>query len=171
MSTMYRMAGRYSGLRWFVALWMIPCLLAFVHLLNTGGLRKAASLLISSAVSVWGFFATKRLIPIIARSTEARGLFGYDINKKGTKSGEKKVHLHRSFALNGYGGRVAYGGDSETRESACIPELICTILTSQHRFQSRSVLRLDLFSLYASSSSSNSTTMTQVGCWRSFRMA
>eukprot|EP00192_Tetraselmis_astigmatica_P012961 CAMPEP_0117655980 /NCGR_PEP_ID=MMETSP0804-20121206/4562_1 /TAXON_ID=1074897 /ORGANISM="Tetraselmis astigmatica, Strain CCMP880" /LENGTH=410 /DNA_ID=CAMNT_0005462355 /DNA_START=130 /DNA_END=1359 /DNA_ORIENTATION=- len=83
--------SRYTGLAGLVSLWLVPCLLAFVRLLLVGSARTCASLLICAAVSVAGFYATKKLIPVIARSTQNRGLFGYDINKKGTVAGEKKV--------------------------------------------------------------------------------
>lgn len=83
------MAGtRYGGLRLLAGAWLVPCLLAFQRLRSA---QLSASLLVSALVSAWGFYATKRLIPVVARSTERRGLFGYDINKKGTAAGEKKV--------------------------------------------------------------------------------
>ena len=86
------MGSRYTGLRGLVALWTAPCFVAFMQLaIGSGGARNAASLIACAAVSAGGFFATRWAIPTVARSTERRGLFGYDINKKGTPAGEKKV--------------------------------------------------------------------------------
>jgi hypothetical protein len=68
--------------------WLAACLVAFSRLQNR---QVGCSLAVSAAVAAWGFFATKKLIPIVARYTERRGLYGYDINKKGTAAGDKKV--------------------------------------------------------------------------------
>eukprot|EP00873_Tetraselmis_striata_P037287 jgi/Tetstr1/457551/TSEL_044120.t1 len=82
------MGARYGGLRLLAGAWLAACLVAFQRV---GSAPLSASLLVTALVSTWGFFATRRLIPVVARSTERRGLFGYDINKKGTEAGEKKV--------------------------------------------------------------------------------
>jgi len=53
--------------------------------------RTRYSILTSAAVSVLGFFLTLRLIPLTKAYTLKAGLFGMDINKKGSREGEKKV--------------------------------------------------------------------------------
>lgn len=53
--------------------------------------RTRASILTSATVSMLGFFLTKRLIPLTKKYTLKAGLFGMDINKKGSKEGEKKI--------------------------------------------------------------------------------
>uniref|UniRef100_A0A061R2T3 UDP-N-acetylglucosamine--dolichyl-phosphate N-acetylglucosaminephosphotransferase n=1 Tax=Tetraselmis sp. GSL018 TaxID=582737 RepID=A0A061R2T3_9CHLO len=85
------MGTRYAGLRTLVAFWALPCLIAFANLATKRSPRVAASLLISAGISALGFIATKRLIPLLAKRMEARGLFGLDINKKGTQAGEKRI--------------------------------------------------------------------------------
>lgn len=49
------------------------------------------SIVISALISGVGFFATKASIPIIKRRTLRAGLSGKDINKRGSKEGEKDV--------------------------------------------------------------------------------
>ncbi|XVE90855.1 hypothetical protein DITRI_Ditri20bG0109800 [Diplodiscus trichospermus] len=49
------------------------------------------SILINAALSVAGFFITQRMIPVASRYVLKRGLFGFDINKKGTPRGTVKV--------------------------------------------------------------------------------
>ena len=49
------------------------------------------SILINAALSVAGFFLTQRMIPVASRYVLKRGLFGFDINKKGTPQGTVKV--------------------------------------------------------------------------------
>lgn len=49
------------------------------------------SVLISAAVSLVGFFATKWLIPIVARKTLARGICGKDLNKQGTPGADTPI--------------------------------------------------------------------------------
>jgi hypothetical protein len=53
--------------------------------------RTKYSLLTSAAVSVLGFFGTLHIVPLVSRYTLKAGLFGMDINKKGSREGEKKV--------------------------------------------------------------------------------
>jgi UDP-N-acetylglucosamine--dolichyl-phosphate N-acetylglucosaminephosphotransferase len=43
------------------------------------------------ALSLLAFCATLRLVPLVAAKTLSRGLFGLDINKRGTAAGEVKV--------------------------------------------------------------------------------
>jgi UDP-N-acetylglucosamine--dolichyl-phosphate N-acetylglucosaminephosphotransferase len=49
------------------------------------------SLVISAAVSVVGFLATRWLIPIVARKTLARGICGKDLNKAGTPGADTPI--------------------------------------------------------------------------------
>ena len=53
--------------------------------------RTRYSILVSAAVSMLGFFATKAVIPLIKTRTLRAGLHGKDINKKGSESGEKNI--------------------------------------------------------------------------------
>lgn len=53
--------------------------------------RTRLSILTSALVSIAGFFATRRLIPLTKAYTLKAGLWGLDINKKGSREGEKKV--------------------------------------------------------------------------------
>ncbi|CAL5229410.1 g12729 [Coccomyxa viridis] len=47
--------------------------------------------LLNVVVSFLGFLLTKRLIPVLKPVCLRRGLFGKDINKKGTEAGEKQI--------------------------------------------------------------------------------
>ncbi|CAI0406783.1 unnamed protein product [Linum tenue] len=49
------------------------------------------SILINAALSLAGFFLTVKMIPVASRYVLRRNLFGYDINKKGTRQGTVKV--------------------------------------------------------------------------------
>ncbi|XP_012485502.1 uncharacterized protein LOC105799466 [Gossypium raimondii] len=49
------------------------------------------SILINASLCVTGFFLTQRMIPVASRYVLKRGLFGFDINKKGTPQGTVKV--------------------------------------------------------------------------------
>lgn len=49
------------------------------------------SILASVLISYLGNLLTHTLIPSISRATLKANLFGYDINKKGTKDGEKRI--------------------------------------------------------------------------------
>lgn len=60
-------------------------------LLSVADERTRYSLLISAAVSALGFLATRAIIPLVRRYTLKAGLWGHDINKKGSEAGEKKV--------------------------------------------------------------------------------
>lgn len=64
----------------FLILGIVPCLVALLRITDNG-LR--ASVLLSSAVSLFGFYATKAIIPVLKPYTVRSNLFGYDINKKG----------------------------------------------------------------------------------------
>lgn len=74
--------------RLLTALGLSPCILACSRIWDE---RTLFSVLISAAVSIWGFFAVRLLVPVIKASTLRAGLHGLDINKKGTESGEKKI--------------------------------------------------------------------------------
>lgn len=49
------------------------------------------SIVVSSLISMIGFFVTKATIPLIKARTLRAGLYGKDINKKGSKEGEKDI--------------------------------------------------------------------------------
>jgi len=57
------------------------------------GVERAVA--VSALVSLAGFFATRALIPVVAARTLRAGLFGMDINKKGT-AGKKSFFLRNS---------------------------------------------------------------------------
>lgn len=63
----------------------------FVVLFRMPYSREKNSLLASAFLSAFGFVLCKRLIPVVARANLRKGLFGRDINKKGTKAGQKPV--------------------------------------------------------------------------------
>lgn len=71
----------------------VACLLPAVWVLATqiADVRTRYSILTSAAVSVAGFFAALKLIPLTKAYTLRAGLSGLDINKKGSKEGEKPV--------------------------------------------------------------------------------
>ncbi|KDD74929.1 glycosyl transferase [Helicosporidium sp. ATCC 50920] len=75
-------------------LWVlaVACLLpSLLALQRIGDSRTRCSVLASAAISCLGFLATRAFIPIVKRSTLRAGLSGLDINKKGTKEGEKPI--------------------------------------------------------------------------------
>lgn len=65
-----------------------PCLAAYAGIDDD---RTRYSVLISAVVSFFGFLATRAAIPLVKAYTLRAGLSGLDINKKGSKEGEKKV--------------------------------------------------------------------------------
>ena len=65
----------------FLGAGLAPCLVA---LARVGEPSLQASLLLSLGVSLFGFFTTRALIPLLKPYTIRSNLFGYDINKKGT---------------------------------------------------------------------------------------
>ncbi|XP_030453184.2 uncharacterized protein LOC115674809 [Syzygium oleosum] len=72
------------------ALFLVPYLYLIArHFDIDRELRR--SILINAGLSLAGFFATVRLIPVASRYVLRRNLFGYDINKKGTPQGTVKV--------------------------------------------------------------------------------
>ena len=74
---------------WAVAFFGFLCLLPYLYYLSVldldGGVRRA--ILINSAMSVVGLLSTLLLIPVASKYVLKRGLFGYDINKKGSPAG------------------------------------------------------------------------------------
>jgi UDP-N-acetylglucosamine--dolichyl-phosphate N-acetylglucosaminephosphotransferase len=61
---------------------------SFLHIKDK---QTSYSIIISALISIVGFFATKHSIPLIKKRTLRAGLCGRDINKKGSKEGEKDV--------------------------------------------------------------------------------
>jgi UDP-N-acetylglucosamine--dolichyl-phosphate N-acetylglucosaminephosphotransferase len=53
--------------------------------------KMIRSLVISAAVAMAGFLATRWLVPIVARKTLARGIAGKDLNKQGTPGADAPV--------------------------------------------------------------------------------
>ena len=77
-----------AALRWLALVCVAPSVWMWSQVPDE---RAKYSILTSAAVSVLGFFLTLRLIPVTKASTLKAGLFGMDINKKGSKGGEKKI--------------------------------------------------------------------------------
>jgi UDP-N-acetylglucosamine--dolichyl-phosphate N-acetylglucosaminephosphotransferase len=48
---------------------------------------------ICAGVSVLGFWLTVKTIPVVMTYTLRKGLFGYDINKRGTPQGQQPVYV------------------------------------------------------------------------------
>ena len=67
---------------------LLPSIWVFTQVADE---RTRYSILISAAVSALGFLLTLRLIPLTKAYTLKAGLFGLDINKTGSREGEKKV--------------------------------------------------------------------------------
>ena len=65
-----------------------PCLAAYAGIDDD---RTRYSVLISAVVSFFGFLAARAAIPLVKAYTLRAGLSGLDINKKGSKEGEKPV--------------------------------------------------------------------------------
>nr|XP_016453580.1 PREDICTED: UDP-N-acetylglucosamine--dolichyl-phosphate N-acetylglucosaminephosphotransferase-like [Nicotiana tabacum] len=63
--------------------------LIFYHYKIESELRR--SILINAVISLIGFFGTVTMIPVASKYMLRRGLFGLDINKKGTPQGSIKV--------------------------------------------------------------------------------
>ena len=70
------------------ALGFVPCLVAFLQINDE---RTRYSIVISAVISILGFFATKLIVPLVKARTLKAGLGGKDINKKGSKAGEKDI--------------------------------------------------------------------------------
>ncbi len=69
---------------------LFPAFVALVRVINTDA-HVGSSLVICTIISILGFFATKSVIPLIKKFTLRAGLSGRDINKKGSKEGEKDI--------------------------------------------------------------------------------
>ncbi|KAK9823783.1 hypothetical protein WJX72_005471 [[Myrmecia] bisecta] len=80
--------AKSQALFWLGVLGFLPCLGAFLGIRDP---RTSYSVLISAAVSFLGLLATKKVIPVLKTATLRANLFGYDINKKGSEQGEKKI--------------------------------------------------------------------------------
>lgn len=77
-----------SSLTIFALIGFIPQFVAFFTIPDK---RTQYSVLVSTVISIIAFAATKRLIPVLQRRTLKAGLYGKDINKKGTEAGEKPI--------------------------------------------------------------------------------
>lgn len=66
----------------------VPCIYPLLKIQDE---RTQYSLFISTSVSFIGFLATKAIVPTVKAYTLRAGLYGLDINKKGSKAGEKKI--------------------------------------------------------------------------------
>lgn len=96
-----------------------PCIVAFARIDDP---RTWWSIIVSAFVSYAGLEVTKRVIPLLKRYTLKSGLYGKDINKKGTEAGEK--HIPESLGL-----------------APGIVFLVCIILFQQlHYYDAASVL-------------------------------
>ena len=71
---------RVSSREVFLVLGIVPCVIAALRVTKN---ELRASILLSTAVSVFGFFATKAIIPVLKPYNLRSNLFGYDNNKKG----------------------------------------------------------------------------------------
>eukprot|EP01113_Clastostelium_recurvatum_P033102 TRINITY_DN4340_c0_g1_i3.p1 TRINITY_DN4340_c0_g1~~TRINITY_DN4340_c0_g1_i3.p1 ORF type:complete len:397 (+),score=93.67 TRINITY_DN4340_c0_g1_i3:77-1267(+) len=77
--------------RTLVCLLLVP-LLPAVYLFSTlQSYQLQINIMESVLVALAGFVVAYRLVPVVAELTLQAGMFGMDINKKGTKVGEKKV--------------------------------------------------------------------------------
>lgn len=65
-----------------------PAAYAFTQVTDT---QTQQLLAISAVVSILGFFGTVYLVPAVAAKTQARGICGKDLNKKGTPAGDLPI--------------------------------------------------------------------------------
>ena len=82
-------ARRTLDMTVFACLCVIPVLFAYVSALRKSGLRVLV--LLAGATCFVCYYATRRLTGTVQRLTLQRGMFGYDINKKGTPAGDVRV--------------------------------------------------------------------------------
>ena len=68
---------------------LLPVAYAYRHAIRASGLRHLIG--ITTVICALCYVATKRLVGVVQRLTLKRGMFGYDINKRGTPAGEVKV--------------------------------------------------------------------------------
>jgi len=73
----------------FTALCLLPTLVAAPALAASGATRNLVA--VCTAVCVVAYGATTRLVVVVQAATLRRGMFGYDMNKRGTPAGEVKV--------------------------------------------------------------------------------
>lgn len=59
------------------------------------------------AASLCALLATVRFIPVVKQYTLKRGMFGLDINKRGTPAGDVKVRLAAKLGSSPWNGRAA----------------------------------------------------------------
>ena len=74
------MLSRTAALSILAAACFAPCVWAFFLLEDV---RTRYSVVTSAAISVLGFLATRRAIPVVKTYTLRANLFGMDINKRG----------------------------------------------------------------------------------------
>lgn len=77
--------ARAKEARWFGALAATPAIVYAVMRWRSFDVGAVACVASSIAISFAARDATRRLTPVIARKTLKRGMFGYDLNKKGTE--------------------------------------------------------------------------------------
>jgi UDP-N-acetylglucosamine--dolichyl-phosphate N-acetylglucosaminephosphotransferase len=74
---------------WAVSVFGFLSLLPYLYFLSVldldAGVRRA--ILINSAMGFAGLLATVLLIPVASKYVLRRGMFGYDINKRGSPAG------------------------------------------------------------------------------------
>ena len=75
--------NRNLALTVFALCGIAPCLYAASKLQDR---RIISNVIVSSIVSLAGFWLTKRIIPVLKPAMLRANLFGYDINKKGQQS-------------------------------------------------------------------------------------
>ena len=83
-------AARARDMMVIGGLCIAPALLAAPGMMRQGPstTRLLASI---TSVCIFAYVSTKRLVNVVQRLTLKRGMFGYDINKRGTPEGEVKV--------------------------------------------------------------------------------
>ena len=70
----------------------LACLLpSVINVVNLKDERVKTLLGACVGICVVTFAATMRLVGVVSKATLKRGMFGYDINKRGTPQGEVKV--------------------------------------------------------------------------------
>jgi len=82
-------ARRALDMTVFACLCVIPVAFAYVSALRASGLRALVAL--AGVTCVVCYHATRRLTGTVQRLTLQRGMFGYDINKRGTPAGDVRV--------------------------------------------------------------------------------
>jgi UDP-N-acetylglucosamine--dolichyl-phosphate N-acetylglucosaminephosphotransferase len=83
-------ASRSRDMLVFATLCLLPVLCVLPGLTATGGVTRNL-VGVCTAVCILAYAATVRLVRVVKRATLKRGMFGYDINKRGTPAGDVKV--------------------------------------------------------------------------------